>query len=329
MNCHSLPGITLPSKIKKIHRYAFAKCKGIKSVRIPASVEHLGEEAFPSTTKLIWAKPGTLTKLDDGSWGLYAKVKIIAKQMYSNAFAVLNQVNAERKKRGLAALSMDKGLLEAAMLRAAETSLYWSHEHPTSQDCFTASGLMSRENIACGQSSPKSVMNSWMNSAGHKANILANDTKSIGIGCVLVDGYLYWVQCFGANQPTSAKASSYKDAKKTHTIIVATDKEHYRPTFNFSATTLKKAGAKAKVTCRWYNGFYTVSIPAASFALKTSESAIATSSKGVIRAKGGGSHYQGLFPGLRKRRRFSDNQSEGQGGSVGAQRCEASGSFGP
>ncbi|MEK9520968.1 CAP domain-containing protein [Streptomyces venezuelae] len=53
------------------------------------------------------------------------------------------------------------------------------------------------ENIAMGQSSPEQVMESWMNSPGHRANILNCDFKEIGIG-IHSQGGPYWTQVFGA-----------------------------------------------------------------------------------------------------------------------------------
>ena len=52
------------------------------------------------------------------------------------------------------------------------------------------------ENIAYGQSSPEAVMNAWMNSSGHRANILNADFDKIGVGVVRSGGRLYWVQLF-------------------------------------------------------------------------------------------------------------------------------------
>ena len=53
------------------------------------------------------------------------------------------------------------------------------------------------ENIARGQKTPSSVMDSWMNSSGHRANILSSSYSSIGVGyAVADDGRAYWVQIF-------------------------------------------------------------------------------------------------------------------------------------
>ncbi|MGM9606892.1 MAG: CAP domain-containing protein [Oscillospiraceae bacterium] len=115
---------------------------------------------------------------------------------------VLKLVNAERANAGLPALTLNEKVCEAAQLRAEEITTVFSHTRPNGSDCFTAlTGISFRtagENIAAGQSSPASVMNSWMSSSGHKANILNGNFTSIGIGFVKSDtGYrYYWVQMF-------------------------------------------------------------------------------------------------------------------------------------
>ncbi|MCR2029238.1 CAP domain-containing protein [Adlercreutzia muris] len=120
---------------------------------------------------------------------------------YGQAYEVLALVNAERRAAGEAPLAMDQELLEAAMVRSVELSYYFDHTRPDGTDCWTAfpdtKGIVG-ENIAMMQSGPYQVMNSWMNSPGHRANILDSDFTTIGIGCVYVgNAGPYWVQCFG------------------------------------------------------------------------------------------------------------------------------------
>ena len=125
---------------------------------------------------------------------------------YDFAFQVLDLVNEERAAAGVDPLTMDPQLLNAAMnVRAVECSVLFSHERPDGQTCFTAApGLMYGENIAFGQLDPEDVMDSWMNSTGHRQNILDPDYKSIGIGCVYAGDFgPYWVQCFGINEVAS------------------------------------------------------------------------------------------------------------------------------
>ena len=145
---------------------------------------------------------------------------------------------------------MDQSLLETAMLRGFETIIYWDHTRPDGTLCFTANSKMMGENIAAWQNSPKEVMNSWMNSAGHKANILNADYKSIGVGCVYIDGAYYWVQCFGTDDAEEVKESSYKDKKNSRVISVKKDEEYYKADMSLSSNNLK-VGQTATVSVLW------------------------------------------------------------------------------
>ena len=118
------------------------------------------------------------------------------------AWQVLNLVNKERAANGLAPLTMDKKLMATAVGRAAETTVLFDHTRPNGTSCFTAfpDGIgYAGENIAAGYPSASSVVSAWMNSSGHRANILNPNFKSIGIGCVYQStGYgYYWAQSFG------------------------------------------------------------------------------------------------------------------------------------
>ena len=80
----------------------------------------------------------------------------------------------------------------------------FSHTRPNGASCFTAlteagvSYARAGENIAYGQSTPEAVVQSWMNSSGHRANILSSSFTSIGVGCTVVNGTAYWAQLFTA-----------------------------------------------------------------------------------------------------------------------------------
>ena len=98
---------------------------------------------------------------------------------------VLDRVNAERARRGLWALEPCPVLMEGA--RA------WALHMATQRNMYHACGW--QENIACGQPHSDAVMRTWMNSRGHRANILCSGTK-IGIGGVVLYGRTYWCQRF-------------------------------------------------------------------------------------------------------------------------------------
>lgn len=119
---------------------------------------------------------------------------------------VIALVNKEREAAGKAALVSDPVLNSVAALRAKEIAESFSHTRPDGSSCFTAfedAGIINvymGENIAAGQRTPAEVMNSWMNSSGHKANILSGDYERIGVGfCQVSGGYgYYWVQVFAS-----------------------------------------------------------------------------------------------------------------------------------
>lgn len=120
---------------------------------------------------------------------------------YAKEVAAL--VNQERASAGLGALKIDVGVRSAAQTRAMELEEKFSHTRPDSSDCFTAltqAGVSFRgagENIAYGQSSPREVMRGWMDSSGHRANILNPQFTSIGVGVYeSASGTLYWTQMF-------------------------------------------------------------------------------------------------------------------------------------
>lgn len=117
---------------------------------------------------------------------------------------ILELVNKERSKAGLTELKLSKDLNAAAGIRAKELANEFSHVRPDGRDCFTvltdAEIMYSSvgENIASGQTSPKSVVASWMDSDGHRANILSPDYTKMGLGYYHVDkgNQYYWAQIF-------------------------------------------------------------------------------------------------------------------------------------
>ena len=116
---------------------------------------------------------------------------------YDAAYEVLDIVNAERSKRGIGQLSMDESLMDSAMTRAAECVLYFEHVRPSGERCFSINDKMSGENLAKGSKTAKRTMQLWMDSPGHRENVLRSEFHSIGIGCFIYNGRYYWAQSFG------------------------------------------------------------------------------------------------------------------------------------
>ena len=114
-------------------------------------------------------------------------------------------VNKERAKVGLAPLKANWELSRVARYKSQDMidKNYFSHTSPTYGspfDMMTNFGIKymsAGENIAYGQPTPTSVMTGWMNSAGHKANILSKNYTEIGVGVAKKsDGTIYWTQQF-------------------------------------------------------------------------------------------------------------------------------------
>lgn len=114
---------------------------------------------------------------------------------------VIDIVNEERSNAGLSYLETDESLSKAAQLRAEELTKKFSHTRPNGSSCFTAiksDAFGSKgENIAMGQTDASAVMISWMDSAGHRENILNPSFTHIGVGCYTYEGRKHWVQLFG------------------------------------------------------------------------------------------------------------------------------------
>lgn len=215
-------------------------------------------------------------------------IRISGEANYKYAFQVLKSVNKERAKEGLPSVTMDTDLLKTAMKRAAETNIYFSHTRPDGSDCFTAfpQGMWAcGENIAVGQSSPKEVMDSWMNSPGHRANILTKEFNAIGIGCYKAGNCYYWVQTFGQKTSVSeAQKEDYKNGKKAVTVQAKTSVLSLDATI--SNKTIKKGSTgtiKIKLTNKEFS-YDTVSLAQSQFTFSSSNNKIASvNSKGVVK----------------------------------------------
>lgn len=118
------------------------------------------------------------------------------------AAEVVELVNEERAKAGLNELRVETNLQFAATARAIELIQEPSHTRPDGSQCFTILGeygisyYTAGENIAFGYPDPEMVMTGWMNSPGHRSNILSPNFTAIGVGVVDYGGSVYWTQLF-------------------------------------------------------------------------------------------------------------------------------------
>ncbi|MFC8688531.1 CAP domain-containing protein [Brevibacillus porteri] len=143
------------------------------------------QQAQPSKTVTQPAAP--VNQVEQGKTGDFAK-------------QVADLVNQERAKAGLKPVEMDAALSKVALAKAQDMSAnnYFDHNSPTYGspfDMMKQYGIQystAGENIAMGQQTPQEVMQQWMNSEGHRENIMNPAFTKIGVG--FTNGY--WVQEF-------------------------------------------------------------------------------------------------------------------------------------
>lgn len=221
--------ITVPLRVSqiKLNRTSLAFNKKGSSYRLSASV--LPRNA--TNRSIIWKSSnpkaatvngsGKVTAVSNGTTvitvsardgsGKKATCKVtvrIQSEASRMASQVLNLVNKERKKAGLPLLKAYVPGDKAAMNRAKEINQLFDHIRPNGSSCFSIlseyniHSWASGENIAAGYShasTPQGVMNLWMNSPGHRANILNSSFTHLCVGFYRSNGKSNWVQIFLRN----------------------------------------------------------------------------------------------------------------------------------
>ena len=155
------------------------------------------------TNSFSCAAGGEATITVTAANGMTASQTITVIDLVAYANEVFRLTNAEREKAGLEPLSMMSSLTQTAVVRANEITRSFSHDRPDGSDCFTAFDdnnvpyQRAGENIAMGQRTPTEVVRAWMDSAGHRENILNEDFGHLGVGVAMdSSGRLYWAQNF-------------------------------------------------------------------------------------------------------------------------------------
>ncbi len=114
---------------------------------------------------------------------------------------MLELCNQQRRANGKPDLTLNKTLCANAAVRAEEISRddWFSHQRPDGTMCFTAvtvDYMTCGENIAYGTRTASATVTAWMESPGHRANILSDEFTQAGFGCYELDGVRYWTQFF-------------------------------------------------------------------------------------------------------------------------------------
>ena len=164
------------------------------------AVPESGSKAEKQSTP-VWEAPETERKEPDGHEWTPPEPECVNLDAYAQE--VLTLANAQREAAGLNPLSADPVLTEMAMLRARELEESYSHTRPSGENCKTVFREFETdlrfwgENAANGNRTPEAVVEAWMDSPGHRENLLREDAEYLGVGVWQdEDGILYWVQLF-------------------------------------------------------------------------------------------------------------------------------------
>lgn len=123
-----------------------------------------------------------------------------SEDIHDYVFAVVDLVNEERAKENIPPVSLNRAATDAAQIRAEEAKKSFSHTRPNGTTCFTAlkeadiTYMTAGENLAGKIKTPKKVVDAWMNSPGHRKNIMNPKYSQIGVGYVSSGNY--WSQFF-------------------------------------------------------------------------------------------------------------------------------------
>ena len=215
-------------------------------------------------------------------------LNISGTQNYTYASQVITLLNEQRVNNGLSPLTADSTLTAAAMQRAAETVIYFSHTRPNGSRCFTAfDGGWRGENIAAGQADPDEVITGWMNSTGHRENILKANYTGVGVGCFNYKGINFWVQCF--SDITADGAVRTGTASATAAVSASTD--YINMSGRLAENTFSSAGETTTFTVSNNNvgwTYITATIDSSSFNYSSSSSAAKVDPTGNVTVAGGG-----------------------------------------
>ena len=200
-------------------------------------------------------------------------LNISGTQNYTYASQVITLLNEQRVNNGLSPLTADSTLTAAAMQRAAETVIYFSHTRPNGSRCFTAfDGGWRGENIAAGQADPDEVITGWMNSTGHRKNILEANYTSVGVGCFNYKGINFWVQCFS----DITADGSVRTGTASATAAVSASTDYINMSGKLAENTFSSAGETTIFTVSNNNvgwTYITATVDSSSFNYSSSSSA--------------------------------------------------------
>lgn len=211
----------------------------------------------------------------------YGKPPAALTGMSQEEWDVLRLTNIERAKKGLSLLVTFDVLNAGSGIRAVEIGSKFAHERPDGSGPNTVMKELGYkysafgENIAQGQKSAAEVVKSWMNSEGHRANILQDSFRHLGVG----NSGNSWVQLFSADSDSKATSAEYNEALGYFKLTLESGVNAYAPYDPVSSPT--KDG---KVTFN-YPGVETVGIESPALTPKSTPTPTPTPKTETVTAK--------------------------------------------
>jgi uncharacterized YkwD family protein len=197
------PAVTKPATTTPVSKPAATQPVVTQPAK-PAAPVVTQPAAKPAVTTPVATKPVTQTAAPSTATTTPSNTTVSSSNLtYEQKVAEL--VNIERQKAGLSALTFDQSVSNVARTKSKDMAAnnYFAHQSPTygsAGDMLTRFGIRWSawgENIASGQRTPEAVVTAWMNSSGHRANILSANFSKIGVGyAVNSNGTPYWTQIF-------------------------------------------------------------------------------------------------------------------------------------
>lgn len=229
-------------------------------------------------------------------------------ESYSKAFDFLDLLNEVRADYGLYSLKMDASLLEASMLRAAESAIFWHHTRPNGESFLTVNSIAGVEIITKINASPEQALNVWLSlvESGHRGVLLTDYYTHIGVGSVIIDGVSFWAVIGSTKYYDIASAEDYVDRAVTRSLYM---KPSYMDgLFTISvkgSTSAMYPGDTAQLAVKYYSDDYGYGFNATVRGLtmySTDLSVCTVDENGVITCTGPGSasivaYYEGYMEG--------------------------------
>lgn len=239
---------------------------------------------------LLLLAPGNIVRVQAASDQTAVQLKLSQGiRRYDYAYQVLDLVNQERAKKNRNPVTMDKNLLECAMTRAEELTVYASHTRPNGSICFSAFPYFENpsENLAINQGTPEEVMESWIESSGHYTNIMNSKNVSAGIGCYSQNGHLYWIQCFSSHATEACTQPANQNVSPVLSVLPRLVNIHFNVSSPVKFTEEQKT-LTIYATCNGFS-YMSSSLDPSSFTWSTGDPSVATvDQSGVIRLKSKG-----------------------------------------